>query len=137
MRMDNICNEGTHGSLHQLGDRLRKSLRAVGVKSGDDRVEYTDIGGDVRLGGQRAFEPSISVRRGDGTDFGKPAFSPVERSPASSLATAREKIYAVAVGRQIGIIDKWATAKAAVEGVPKAVYRGFATSVEAKELMRL
>ena len=48
MRMDNLCNEGPHGSLHQLGDRLRKSLRAVGVKSGDDRVDYTDIGGDVR-----------------------------------------------------------------------------------------
>ena len=50
MRMDNLCNEGPHGSLHQLGDRLRKSLRAVGVKSGDDRVDYTDIRGNVRIG---------------------------------------------------------------------------------------
>ena len=48
MIMDNLCNEGPHGLLHQLGDRLRKSLRAVGVKSGDYRVEYTDIGGGVR-----------------------------------------------------------------------------------------
>ena len=106
VRMDDLCNEGPHGSLHQLGDRLRKSLRVVGVKSGDDRVDYTDIGGDVRLGGQRAFEPTISVRRRDGTALGTPAFSPVERSPASSLATARKKFYAVAVGRQIGIFDK-------------------------------
>ena len=75
MRMDNLCNERLHGSLHQLGDRLRKSLLAVGVKSGDDRVDYTDIGGDVRLGEQRAFEPTISIRRGDGTDFGKSATS--------------------------------------------------------------
>ena len=82
---------------------MRKSLRAVGAKSGED---YTDIGGDVRLGGQRAFEPSVSVRRGDGTDFGKTAFSHVELSPASSLATARKKFHAVAVGRQIGIFDK-------------------------------
>ena len=48
MRMDNLCNEGPHGSLHQLGDRLRKSLRAVGVKSGDDREDYTDVRGNVR-----------------------------------------------------------------------------------------
>ena len=47
MRMDNLCNEGPHGLLHQLGDRPRKSLRAVGAKSGEDRVDYTDIGGDV------------------------------------------------------------------------------------------
>ena len=49
MRMDNLCNEGPHGSLHQLGDRLRKFLKAVSVKSGDDRVDYTDIGGDVKV----------------------------------------------------------------------------------------
>ena len=48
MRMNNLCNDGPHGSLHQLGDRLRKPLRAVGVKSGEDRVDYTNIGGDVR-----------------------------------------------------------------------------------------
>ena len=61
----------------------------------------------------------------------------MERSPASSLATARKKFYAVAVGRQIGIFDKWASAKAAVERVPKAVYCGFVTLDEAKERMRL
>ena len=48
MRMDHLCNEGPHGSLHLLGDRLRKSVRAVGAKSGEGRVDYTDIGGDVR-----------------------------------------------------------------------------------------
>ena len=41
--------EGPHESLHQLGDRLRKSLRAVVAMSGDDRVDYTDIGGNVRF----------------------------------------------------------------------------------------
>ena len=70
-------------------------------------------------------------------DIGKPASSPVERSPASSPATARKKFYAVAVGRHIGIFDKWAPAKVAVEGVPKAVYRGFATLNEAEKWMRL
>ena len=41
--MDNLYNEETHGSLHQLGDRLKKSLRAVGARSGEDRVDCTDI----------------------------------------------------------------------------------------------
>ena len=49
MRMDNLCNEGPHGLLHQLGVRLRKSLRVVGAKSGDNRVDYTDIGGDITV----------------------------------------------------------------------------------------
>ena len=38
MSIDNLCNEGQHRSLHQLGDRLRKALRAVGAKSGADII---------------------------------------------------------------------------------------------------
>ena len=34
MRMDKLNNEGTHGSLHQLGDKRRKYLRAVGQSVG-------------------------------------------------------------------------------------------------------
>ena len=47
--MDNLYNEGPPGSLSQLGDRLSKSLRAVGAKSGADKVDDTDIGGDITL----------------------------------------------------------------------------------------
>ena len=49
MTMENLYNEGPHGLPHQLGDKLRKSLRAVYAKRVADRVDYTDIGGDVRV----------------------------------------------------------------------------------------
>ena len=34
MRMNNLNKEGPHGSLHQLEEQLRRSIRAVGAKSG-------------------------------------------------------------------------------------------------------
>ena len=49
MKMDNLYNEGPHGSLHKLGDKLRKSLRAVDTKSGADTVKYTNIRGDTDI----------------------------------------------------------------------------------------
>ena len=48
VRIDNLYNEERNGPLHQLGDKLRKFLRAVGARRGAHRVDYTDIGGDVR-----------------------------------------------------------------------------------------
>ena len=49
MRMENLYNDGPHGSLHQLGDKVRKSFRAVDAKSGVDEVHDTDSMGDGRL----------------------------------------------------------------------------------------
>ncbi len=45
---------------------------------------------------------------------------------------AAKKFYAIAVGRQPGIYDNWAQAKAQVMGYPGARYKGFATRTEAE-----
>ena len=47
VRIGNLYNERPHGLLHQIGDKLTKSFRAVGVESGVDGVDYNDIRGDV------------------------------------------------------------------------------------------
>lgn len=48
---------------------------------------------------------------------------------------AKKKVYAVKVGREIGIFDNWDECKKSIDGFPGAKYQGFSTLEEANEFL--